>query len=173
MRTSFLITPYQQDRGTIDVHDLVLVRNGDCEAGGVPSRAARIHEEIYRQHRGNRRHHQCLPGECHGVQCHRRAARQPHDSGKLHRDPRGQPLSLRPAVLRRGRAGHADVVAPPAALLENDGVLVTGGDILEAFDRLEVLESTAEAIINCHTVGTLAPMPEAVTRELDRVFLGE
>jgi L-fuculose-phosphate aldolase len=61
----------------------------------------------------------------------------------------------------------------PAALLENDGVLLTGGDILEAFDRLEVLESTAEAIINCHTVGTLAPMPEAVTRELDRVFLGE
>jgi hypothetical protein len=35
------------------------------------------------------------------------------------------------------------------------------------------LESTAEALINCHTVGTLAPMPEAVTRELDRVFLGE
>ena len=61
----------------------------------------------------------------------------------------------------------------PAALLENDGVLVTGSDILEAFDRLEVLESTAEAIINCRTVGTLAPMPDAVTRELDRVFLGE
>jgi L-fuculose-phosphate aldolase len=61
----------------------------------------------------------------------------------------------------------------PAALLENDGVMVTGGDILEAFDRLEVLESTAEAIINCRTVGTLAPMPDAVTRELDRVFLGE
>ena len=61
----------------------------------------------------------------------------------------------------------------PAALLENDGVLVTGGTILEAFDRLEVLESTAEAIINCHALGALAPMPEAVTRELDRVFLGE
>ena len=47
---SFLITPYRQDRGTMDVHELVLVRNGDCEAGGVPSRAARLHEEIYRQH---------------------------------------------------------------------------------------------------------------------------
>ena len=72
-------------------------------------------------------------------------------------------------------AALAAAISPrrPAAILENDGVLVTGGDILEAFDRLEVLESTAEAIINCHTVGTLAPMPEAVTRELDRVFLGE
>ena len=72
-------------------------------------------------------------------------------------------------------AALAAAISPrrPAAILENDGVLVTGSDILEAFDRLEVLESTAEAIINCHTVGTLAPMPEAVTRELDRVFLGE
>jgi L-fuculose-phosphate aldolase len=50
---------------------------------------------------------------------------------------------------------------------------VTGADVLEAFDRLEVLESTAEAIINCHPIGTLTPMPEAVTRELDRVFLKE
>ena len=61
----------------------------------------------------------------------------------------------------------------PAALLENDGVLVAGADILEAFDRLEVLESTAEAIINCKGLGSLTPMPPEITRELDRVFLGE
>ncbi len=44
----------------------------------------------------------------------------------------------------------AQLLAPtrPALILENDGVLVTGADVLEAFDRLEVLESTAEAIIN-------------------------
>ena len=59
----------------------------------------------------------------------------------------------------------------PAALLENDGVLVTGKDVLEAFDRLEVLESTAEAIINCGVVGRMAPMPDTVTEELERVFL--
>ena len=84
---SFLITPYQQDRGTIDVHDLILVRNGDCEAGGVPSRAARIHAGDLPAACGNRRNHQCVPGERHGVQRYRRAARQPHNSGKLHRDP--------------------------------------------------------------------------------------
>ena len=43
----------------------------------------------------------------------------------------------------------------PAALLENDGALVTGSDILQAFDRLEVLESTAEAIINTCPIGKL------------------
>ena len=44
----FLITPYQVDRGTVDVEDLVLVRDGAREAGSTPSRAARIHEAIYR-----------------------------------------------------------------------------------------------------------------------------
>jgi L-fuculose-phosphate aldolase len=60
----------------------------------------------------------------------------------------------------------------PALLLENDGVLVTGGDVLEAFDRLEVLESTAEAIINARSVGTLHPLGNQVTRDLDRAFFG-
>ena len=85
-------------------------------------------------------------------------------------------VSRFPFGLQFSHTGRSPVpVTPrrPAALLENDGVLVAGADILEAFDRLEVLESTAEAIINCHTVGTLSPMPESVTRELDRVFLGE
>jgi L-fuculose-phosphate aldolase len=70
-------------------------------------------------------------------------------------------------------AAVGDVLSPrhPAALLENDGVLVAGRTILEAYDRLEVLESTAEAIINCRSIGAVAPMPDEVTRELDRVFL--
>jgi L-fuculose-phosphate aldolase len=61
----------------------------------------------------------------------------------------------------------------PAIVLENDGVLVAGSDVLQAFDRLEVLESTAEAIINTCPIGKLSPMPAEVTRELDRVFLKE
>jgi L-fuculose-phosphate aldolase len=58
----------------------------------------------------------------------------------------------------------------PAAILENNGVLVTGADVLEAFDRLEVLESTAEALINARAVGTLAPLPDDVIRELEEFF---
>jgi L-fuculose-phosphate aldolase len=60
----------------------------------------------------------------------------------------------------------------PAMLLENDGVLVTGATVLEAFDRLEVLESTAEALINCLAIGSLRPLSESVTRELDQAFFG-
>jgi L-fuculose-phosphate aldolase len=66
----------------------------------------------------------------------------------------------------------ADAVSPqqPAAILENNGVLVTGENVLEAFDRLEVLESTAEALINARAIGTLAPLPDDVIRELEEFF---
>ena len=59
----------------------------------------------------------------------------------------------------------------PAAILENDGVLVTGSTVLDAFDRLEVLESTAEAVINSRAIGHVAPMPHAVIEELKDAFL--
>jgi L-fuculose-phosphate aldolase len=59
----------------------------------------------------------------------------------------------------------------PIALLENDGVLVTGASVLDAFDRLEVLESTAEAVINARPLGPVTPMSEDVIRELCKAFL--
>ena len=60
----------------------------------------------------------------------------------------------------------------PIAMLENDGVLVTGNSVLEAFDRLEVLESTAEALINGQALGPLSPMDDAALAELERKFFG-
>ena len=68
----------------------------------------------------------------------------------------------------------AEIVSPqsPAAMLENDGVLVTGSSVLDVFDRLEVLESTAEAIINARTLGEVATMPETVIEELRKAFGG-
>ena len=66
----------------------------------------------------------------------------------------------------------ADFVSPPspAAILENDGVLVTGSSVLDAFDRLEVLESNAKAVINARAIGEVSVMPKAVIDELRSAF---
>ncbi len=167
---SFLITPYQVDRGTLDVEDLVLVRDGRAEAGKLPSRAATIHEAIYRRH----------PGMGAIVNAYPVNATAFSVSG-IRLDSRTIPESY--VVIRQ--VGHvpfglqfldpkelANLVSPmqPALILENDGVMVTGSDVLEAFDRLEVLESTAEAIINCRALGSLMPLSDQVTRELDEAF---
>ncbi|MFN3150388.1 hypothetical protein [Bremerella sp.] len=60
--------------------------------------------------------------------------------------------------------------ASPAAILENDGVLVTGSSVLDAFDRLEVLEATSEAVINATSIGEVSAMSQSVIDELRSTF---
>ena len=43
----------------------------------------------------------------------------------------------------------------PAVMVENDCVIVTGNSLLQAFDRLEVMELTAHSIINAAAVGDI------------------
>jgi L-fuculose-phosphate aldolase len=61
-------------------------------------------------------------------------------------------------------------LSDPALILENDGVQVCGTSVLDAFDRLEVLESTAEAMINSRPIGTMIPMSDAVIAQLEDAF---
>jgi L-fuculose-phosphate aldolase len=171
-RSSFLITPHQVDRGTLEVQDLVLINSGRVEAGKTPSRAVAIHEAIYGAH----------PGVGAIVNAYPVNATAFSVSGAT-LDTHTIPESY--VVVREvGRAPFGmqfgdgiDLAAMfsksrPVLILENDGVLVTGGDILEAFDRLEVLESTAEAIINARAIGAVHPLGNEVSRELDRAFFG-
>ncbi len=60
----------------------------------------------------------------------------------------------------------------PIMLLDNDGVMVVGSSVLDAFDRLEVLEATAEAMIDSRPLGPLVPMSDAVIDELSQAFFG-
>ncbi|MEO6788914.1 MAG: class II aldolase/adducin family protein, partial [Chthoniobacteraceae bacterium] len=60
----------------------------------------------------------------------------------------------------------------PVALLEHNGVLVAGRTVLDAFDRLEVLEATAAAIIRAKTLGSIRPMSAAIIDELTAAFPG-
>ena len=49
-RDSFVITPSQVDRERLAVEDLSLVCSGRANAGSTPSRAAGLHDAIYRRH---------------------------------------------------------------------------------------------------------------------------
>ena len=169
--SSFLITPYQVDRGTLDPEDLVLIQKGHREAGKSPSRATGDHAAIYRQHPMINALINASPINATAFS----VTNAPLDSrtipesycllreiqrveyGVQYRDPE--------ALAHRSSANQ------PALILENDGVLVCGGDILEAFDRLEVLESTAEALVDSRSIGELAPMSPNALRGLEVTFL--
>ena len=168
--SSFLITPRGIDRGSVEADELALVEDGRAETGSAPSRAARMRTAIYDRHPqiGWIANAYPVNATAFGV------------SGSVV-DTRTIPESL--IVVRRPKMvgfraqfeepeSLADAVSlqQPAAILENNGVLVTGKDVLEAYDRLEVLESTAEALINARAVGKLAPLSEGVIRELEEFF---
>jgi L-fuculose-phosphate aldolase len=58
----------------------------------------------------------------------------------------------------------------PALLIENEGALVIGKSVPDAFDRLEVLEATAEALVLSRPLGPLVPMSISAIEEMRRVF---
>lgn len=168
----FLITPRYVDRGTIDVQDLVLISDGRVEAGKRPSRALPVHRAIYSAHPEVGAIVNAYPVNASAF-C---VSGMPLESKTI---PESyvvvREVGQAPFGLQFGDCLElAGLLSPlrPSLLLENDGVLVTGASILEAFDRLEVLEATAEAVINARAVGTLQPLNEAITKELDHAFFG-
>jgi len=58
----------------------------------------------------------------------------------------------------------------PAAVLCNNGVMVVGRDILSAFDQLEVLECSAEAILDSLPIGGHVPMGKQVIDDIIKAF---
>ena len=58
----------------------------------------------------------------------------------------------------------------PAALVENRCALVTGKDLLQAFDRLEVLETTAKALIDTAALGEIVRICQPQIDEIKAVF---
>lgn len=169
---SFVITPSQADRERLSTEDLALVVNGRAEAGSTPSRAAALHSAIYLRH----------PQVGAIINAYPVNATAFSVTGT---DVETRTIPESYVVVRKpGLAGYAmqfdspaaiaALLSPsqPALIVENGGVLVTGRDVLEAYDRLEVLESTAEAIINSRALGPLTPMSADVIRELEEAFLG-
>jgi L-fuculose-phosphate aldolase len=167
---SFLITPTQQDRELLRSDDLVLISDGQREAGKKASRAVWAHQVIYQKN----------PNVSAVVFAHPVNATA-FSVTDVKFDTRTIPESyvflmdvdrVPYGVQYRDDGTIADFVSPssPAAILENDGVLVTGSSVLDAFDRLEVLESTAEAVINARSIGDVSVMPEAVITELRSAF---
>lgn len=169
---AFLITPYGIDRQKLELQDLVLVQSGKREAGKQPSRAVLLHQAIYRRHPSIQAVVNALPvnATAFAVSGSALDARTIPESYLFLRDVGTIPYGLQYEDGKRVAA----LIAPerPAALIENDGVLVVGTSVLDAFDRLEVLESTAEAIIDSRAIGEVHAMDDDTINELMRAFAG-
>ncbi|MBP5236829.1 MAG: class II aldolase/adducin family protein [Clostridia bacterium] len=148
-----LVTPYAVDRKYISPSDLVRVSDGKKEKGKSPSRSVVLHDMIY----------SCDPGIKSII-----IARPPKimafavtdadfpaetmpESVFLLRHVKKYPFGssfMQPGMLSKEINSES-----PVCIIENDCVIVCGKTPLQAYDRLEVLESTASAIIEARSIG--------------------
>lgn len=166
----FLITPTQRDRERLQIDDFVLIDGNRREAGKLASRAAKAHQAIYRQHPDIQAIVLAHPvnATAFSVTDSQLDVRTIPESYVFLRDVQRVPYGVQ--YRDDGEIANFVSAATPAAILENDGVMVTGRSILDVFDRLEVLESTAEAVINARALGALSTMPSAAIDELRSAF---
>lgn len=167
---SFLITPYPLDRHTIEPEDLVMIRKQKKQFGKKPSRALHMHRAIY----------EANPD----IQCVINA--QPVNSlafSIINRTINTYTIPesyvfVRNVSLLPFETTFTDLetltktltLKHPAAVLANNGVMMVGKDILSTFDQLEVLECSAEAIIDSQPIGGHVPMSQAIIDELSATF---
>ncbi len=165
-----MITPTKQDRELLSVDDLVLVKGGRREVGKLASRAANAHRIIYAKHPGVQAIVFAHPvhATAFSVTDSTFDVRTIPESYVFLRDVKRVPYGVQ--YRDDGKIAEYVSESSPAAMLENDGVIVTGRSVLDTFDRLEVLESTAEAVINARSVGRISTMPDSVIDELRTAF---
>lgn len=170
--SSFVITPSHIDRQALAPSDLVAVRDGHHSPGQTPSRAARMHLAIYRRYPEIQAVVNALPIFATAFCVSDFAL----DTGTI---PESY-LFLKDVGMIGFEQQFGDgsevagMVTPanPVVLLRHNGVLVAGRTVLDAFDRLEVLEATAAAIIQSRPLGPISPMSDQVTHDLLAAFPG-
>ena len=166
----FLVTPADCDRANLQPDELVLIDGTQCEAGKTPDPRTWFFKMVFDAHPD-------IDAVC--------AANPPAIGAYLisHAEfnPRVIPESF--IQLRETPAFSFDdaLAAPetvarklspryPVVLVQNDAVLTCGRTPLEAFDRLEVTDYSAQATIAAQSFGGLRPITDAQVEDLVEAF---
>lgn len=167
---SFLITPFNFDRAYLQEDDLVRVKSGMKEQGKIPSRAVQFHEKIYQKQPEIKAILQAHP--VHSMAFAITDAdfdpRTIPESYILLRDVKKLPYD--DVYLDPDKTADALSPVHPAMMIENSCVVVTGESLLQAFDRLEVMESTAHSIILSKEVGDIVHITDDEVEDLKIAF---
>lgn len=167
---SFVITPFNYDRAYLEEDDLVRVKAGMKELGKTPSRAVHLHEKIYEVHPDIQAILLAHPVHAMAFAVTDAAfdARTIPESYILLRDVKKIPYEE--IYTNPDQMAKEFVPSCPAVMVENDCVIVTGGSLLQAFDRLEVMESTAHSIISAQEIGPIVHITDPEIEEIKEAF---
>lgn len=167
---SFLITPFNFDRAYLEEDDLVRVKAGMKEQGKIPSRAVSFHEKVYQKHPEIKAILQAHPvhSMAFAITDATFDPRTIPESYILLRDVKKIPYEQ--VYVEPELTADAFSASRPALMIENSCVVVTGESLLQAFDRLEVMEATAHSIILSKEVGDIVHITDEEVEDLKVAF---
>ncbi len=162
----FVITPQKRDRLHLKPEDLRIVENNREK----PDWMSAVHQAIYQAHPNIHSVIYCQPPYTMAFA----VTDEPLDSRII---PESY-VVMRDIPRFTGTAKLADPRAlaelfdesTPIVLMENDGILVTGQNMPEAFDRLEVTENSAMSMIMARSLGKMFPIDEKGLAEIRAGF---
>lgn len=167
---SFLITPYGYDRKYLQPEDIVLIHKGKREAGKLPSRSVLLHTEIFAQH-----------PEMNAVLIAHPPNLMAFNITKTVLDTHVIPeayVLLRDIATVDTETGFSNYsklasvlsASCPLCMVDNNGIIVTGETLLKAFDRLEVAEFSAKAVLGSFQLGEVNAIGQKDIDELKVAF---
>lgn len=167
---SFVITPAGPDRKYLEPEDIVKINGDYKEMGKNPSRSVELHREIYKQHPHINSiiiaHPPCIMAFA--------VTDEPLDSRTIPESyilMRHIPkLDFGSNYLKPKETAAVFRENTPIAIIKNDCVIVTGSDLLNAFDRLEVAEYSARAIIAAKDLGDVVAINDSEIDDIEKAF---
>ncbi|GAB3427342.1 class II aldolase/adducin family protein [Niabella aquatica] len=166
----FLITPEKISKWDISLDDIVYIKNGKVEIGKRPDKSVLIHQAIYQEHK-----------DINAI-----IITQPIYLTSF--AITGATFNVRTIpetwiylqdVKTKKFGSHFfqedDLISnitpdSPVLILENEGVIVTGNKLLQAFDYLEVAEFSAKSVILSSSLGEMIPIDNLEIDELGKVM---
>jgi L-fuculose-phosphate aldolase len=166
----FLITPSGLGRRSIDIEDIVMIKGRKREKGKNPSRSVLLHQAIYNY---NPQINSIITAQSPSVTA--------YSISKSYFETRTIPESyilLRdiPKIEFGAQYSNPEKIAKTLSisihviLIQNDCLLTTGLNILEAFDRLEVAEFSANSLIKSIILGECIKIDGNQIEELNKKF---
>lgn len=167
---SIIITPYKKDRNLLEPEDLVKVVDGKIEQGKLASRSTDLHAEIYKNNPDINSVIIAYPPNIMAfavTDCDFDARLIP-ESYIMLRDVQKYPFGS--VFMQPKFMGKELTPSNPVAIVENDCVITTGTSLLNAFDRLEVMEYSAKSVIFTKSIGKIVPISEEQVQEINKDF---
>lgn len=167
---SFLITPFNVDRNYIQPEDIVRIDNGQKEAGKSPSRSVMLHKAIYEKHPHI---NSVIIAHAPNIMAFAVTdvdfdSRTIPESYILLRNIPKVPYGT--VFMETKKLAERFVPSVPIILVKNDCIIATGDSLINTFDRLEVAEYSAKAIIACKHIGAIVAIDDEKIAALEVAF---